>query len=267
MRHFFKEESPAAPPPISSVSDTDALQLIFNGPESIVQSFLLAASKRMCPLCHHGGPEKAHGTRRQQDHGVHCEALKKLQALGVKQPDMGSARSAMNGMAEVLRGLMEAPDAGGYHAASDILRLWAGTERFFRQSVRLLVGSNASTMEVRDPVVRRRFHPNYVLGELTGWWKQISGHNPAESAKRERRGSIQLPDLDSSLPDRDQFVSYPAEMRSSLLQALWKQPNQPWAEGSFMSFRSGLFGSPVLDAVLRGEGPAGAQAFIEGLLH
>jgi hypothetical protein len=270
--NFFKVESPAAPPPVCTVSEADALELIFNGPKSIVQSFLVAASKRMCPLCDHGGREKAHGTRRQQDHGSHCSVLKELQALGVQQPDMASARSAMYGMADALRCIVEGPDAGAYLAASDILRLWASTESFFRQGPTAADGSHASSAGARvtaekNPAGRRRFHPNYVSGQLTGWWKQISAHDPVESAARERRGSIQLPDLDSCLPDGGRSVSYLPEMRQALLQALWKQPDQPWAEGSFMTFRSGLCGSPVLDAVLRGEKPSGAQAVVEAVLH
>ena len=178
----------------------------------------------------------------------------------------------MYGMADALRRIVKGPDAGAYLAASDILRLWASTESFFRQGPTAADGSHASSAGARvtaekNPAGRRRFHPNYVSGQLTGWWKQISAHDPVESAGRERRGSIQLPDLDSCLPDGGRSVSYPPEMRQALLQALWKQPDQPWAEGSFMTFRSGLCGSPVLDAVLRGEKPSGAQAVVEAVLH
>ena len=269
---FFKVENPAASPPVCTVSESDALELVFNGPKSIVQSFLVAASKRMCPLCDHGGRDKAHGTRRQQDHGAHCSVLKELQALGVKQPDMAAARSAMHGMAEALRGIVDGPDAGAYRAAADILRLWANTETFFRQTATAAEGSHVASAGARgtaekNPSGRRRFLPNYLLGQLTGWWKQISAHDPVESAARERRGSVQLPDLDSCLPDGGRSVSYPPEMRQALLKALWKQPDQPWAEGSFMTFRSGLFGSPVLDAVRRGEESSGARAVVEAVLH
>lgn len=96
--------------------------------------------------------------------------------------------------------------------------------------------------------LRKVYRPMYIWGQLSGWFKQTV-NDPTASLSAERRGTISLPDIESSCFAG--HTRYTAKDRSDLIEQLEKRPDAMWRTGTIWSFKNDLkvYGAPALDAV------------------
>ncbi|KAL4445829.1 hypothetical protein ABPG77_009028 [Micractinium sp. CCAP 211/92] len=110
--------------------------------------------------------------------------------------------------------------------------------------------------------LRKVYRPLYIWGQLSGWFKQTV-NDPTASLSAERRGTISLPDIESSFSGGR--ARYTIKDRTDLIEQLEKRPDAMWRTGTIWSFKNDLkvYGSPALDAVwdcATGKKPASAAA-------
>ncbi|KAL4859889.1 Histone-lysine N-methyltransferase [Chlorella vulgaris] len=104
--------------------------------------------------------------------------------------------------------------------------------------------------------LRKVYRPLYLWGQLSGWFKQTV-NDPTASLSAERRGTVSLPDIESSFGGGNArytvkaIVIWLLQDRNDLIDQLENRPDAMWRTGTLWSFRNDakVYGSPMLDAV------------------
>ncbi|EFN57451.1 hypothetical protein CHLNCDRAFT_142939 [Chlorella variabilis] len=216
-------------------------------------------------------------------------ALSKMCSL-VMQPalDFADARCKLMQLYEQLRAL-DVENNGGLTAVADLLLLYASTLHWFTcergykgvtsppvplnladlaldrtqeqtpAAAAAAVAAAAAAVVDSDKLLgssnlRKVYRPLYLWGQLSGWFKQTV-NDPTASLSAERRGTISLPDVDSSFAGGKTRYTAKASStlcdRGDLIDQLDKRPDAMWRTGTLWSFRNEakVYGSPMLDAV------------------
>ena len=162
-------------------------------------------------------------------------------------------------------------DSCFFHAAADLLHLWANTKYFFSHNVYDSIKSSPFTLEelgFTDENCNHRINtsikcqkpygPLYIWGQMTFWWKQTV-EKPDTSLSHCRRGCIYLPFPDSCFAKKLRhpiIKSYDNTTRNYFIQSLKDNAHSSWSQSLHWTFKSinhGIektYGSPFLDHYL-----------------
>ena len=105
----------------------------------------------------------------------------------------------------------------------------------------------------------KRYRPAFAWGQLVGWFKQTV-LDPTASLSADRRGTISLPDVESS------YGKYSLKDRQALLSLVSDTPGAQWPTGALWSFKNTAraYGSPMLDAAIARQ--RGEEVFLPTIL-
>ncbi|KAL3697909.1 hypothetical protein R1sor_011985 [Riccia sorocarpa] len=252
VRHILTElyrEPSAAPPPVRKLDPREMVQWIWKKQNSVVNELVQSLAPHL-----------------------KSEALMEFKAaIGRNSPnDNGvNLHMALLWLRDALRRLPASCNAR-HDAAADLIHLYAYTRHFFVLEdygvvtsppvliTPLDLGTKHSITE--DTQWRKVYGKDYVWGQLINWFKQ-NVVDPGSSLAKSAHGCLVLPDISSCYsrnPQHDLQRGYGPKARDKMIQHMENKPQQKWPKlkvwSQFWCFKNerGLFGSPMLDAVVDG---------------
>ncbi|KAL2644717.1 hypothetical protein R1flu_012304 [Riccia fluitans] len=250
VRHILMvlyQEPSLAPPPVRRLDPREMVQWIWKNENSVVSELVQSLAPH-----------------------VKSEALTEFKAaVGRNSPnDSGcNLHNALVWLRDALRRLPASCNAR-HDAAADLIHLYAYTKNFFvledydivTSSPVLItpldLGTKPSMTE--DTQWKKVYGKDYAWGQLINWYKQNVA-DPGSSLSKSARGCLVLPDVSScysKTPQHDLHRGYGPKVREKMIFHMEHKPQQKWPKSKvwsqFWSFNNerGLFGSPMLDAVI-----------------
>ncbi|KAL4458700.1 hypothetical protein ABPG75_013565 [Micractinium tetrahymenae] len=158
---------------------------------------------------------------------------------------LADAQQGLRRMAALLRA------AGVGHAAlHDLLLLYASVQSWVG-----LAECAAFNPALANGEEGERYRPQYLWALLSFWYRAGSSNDPTAWLTNERRGCLNLPEIECSyLPVFSTGGYVKKGHRQALLQHLTGSARAAWPTGSPFTFKNPhrVYGSPQLDAVLSG---------------
>ena len=262
LKRILMEPGQAHHPPLCFLSEKAHIDHLWTGPQSIARrayKIILGAFKQI---------EKVIATDPEGYKHLQ-ETITKIDVLQNADPP-ATVKEAQERLL-TLSNLLKAVDTmckAQFTAMIALLRMNAFTERFFSNSNFVTVTSSEvmqkkhiqhmdnsrHTMSLLEklestdviPGTGKRYNQTFVWGQLIYWYKQTI-YEPNASLSAERRGTVSLPDVESS---RKLFS---ADQRGQLVQWVKEKPEALWRTNTIWSFRNAakIYGSPWLDAVMK----------------
>jgi len=223
VKYFLTNQSAglSTPPPLERLSEQETCDYLWNSSDSIAARSILAAKKFL--------PASAKMSDSQQKNAENLRpqiTFEHLQALRQSScRSLDTALSSLQDLATSLRSL-----GPSHHAVADMLTLYASTKRWFRATNLESFSSEPISFEGDDRVpeefsahnikpdqerfLSRKYLGQYCWGQLVSWFKQTI-YRPEASLSADRRGTMSLPDPESSYGNHQHYCSQ-VRKRSSL---------------------------------------------------
>merc|ERR1712176_1344897 len=156
-----------------------------------------------------------------------------------------------------------------FHAAADLMHLWANTKCFFAHNGYDSIKSAPFTLEelgfnaAKNRSInlqmkcQKPYGPLYIWGQMTFWFKQTV-EKPDTSLSHCRRGCYYMPFIDCCFAKKLNhpiIKQYDNETRSYFIQSMLDNGHTAWPNSLHWTFKGGgsvekTYGSPFLDHYL-----------------
>jgi hypothetical protein len=261
IKYILSQEGQSQKPPLRFLSEEEELEFLWTGKNSIATRVYNITAKPV-----------SNQTASRPSNVELASLLESYMSIMHQRPETTvDAKKKLLAISHLLESFdAENQGKGGkrFAATIDLLRMYGNTRQFFRpekflgflstgvvqkKHVKYCAAKkpkNFSSLNDDDciaPKAGKKYNAGFLWGQLIFWYKQTI-YQPDASLSAERRGTISLPDVESSKGSS----GYKNHQRKAQIEQLKTKPDAMWKTGTIWSFRneSKTYGSPWMDAAL-----------------